>query len=118
MNYPQQISVDRDETVNLAFQVVQNKAEPDYSDKGVLKLTLTPTDENISGAAPEYSLSSNLMMNRLFSNEPFVLIPGTSSGNIVEKRIPWSHIPEGDTVSADYQIEFCIQFVHSISLVN
>ena len=91
--------------VMLNFTVVADKFEPDIFTEALLRVTLTPDEEDVTGSAVA---ESALKMSRLFSYQDYILgLPPKDNSNMSED-ITWSHIPGVSGSSAvEYMIELC-----------
>ena len=90
-------------SVELSFTVEAKEFEPDINLQALLRVTLTPVNQDVSGTSV---LESNLKMSRLFSYGDFPLQPSEDDSNLTQEII-WSHIPEGADTTAAYMIELC-----------
>ena len=85
------------------FSVKALNFEPDLSLQADFKIYYEPVDETVQGNA---SYATNLKMSRFFSTGDIVLRPEVGDAPI-DVDIIYSHIPNGQAVSAAYEIELC-----------
>jgi len=97
---PQGVSVELSFTVK---QSVDNEMEPGIHLQALLRVKLTPVNEDVSGTSV---LETNLKMSRLFPYGDFPLQPPDDDSNLTQEII-WSHIPEGAETTVAYMIELC-----------
>jgi hypothetical protein len=85
------------------FSVKALNFEPDLSLQADFKIFYEPIDETVQGNA---SFATNLRMSRFFSTGDIVLRPEVGDPPI-DVDITYSHIPNGQAVSAAYELELC-----------
>ena len=91
-------------SVQLDFTVEAKEFEPDLYLQALLRLTMSPSDIDVTGSAIQ---ETELKMSRMFSYQDFPLVPSEDNLNL-SKSITWSHIPEGpDPPEVSYLIELC-----------
>lgn len=100
---PTALVLPRGVSVELSFTVEAKEFEPDINLQALLRVSLTPVNEDVSGTSV---LETNLKMSRLFSYGDFPLQPSQDDSNLTQEII-WSHIPEGTDTTAAYMIELC-----------
>ena len=85
------------------FSVKALNFEPDLSLQADFKIYYEPVDETVQGNA---SYATNLKMSRFFSTGDIVLRPEVGDAPI-DVDIIYSHIPNGQALSAAYELELC-----------
>ena len=100
---PTALILPRGVSIELTFTVEAKDFEPDINLQALLRVSLTPVNENVSGTSV---LETNLKMSRLFSYWDFPLQPSEDDSDLTQEII-WSHIPEGTDTNAAYMIELC-----------
>jgi uncharacterized membrane protein len=100
---PTALVLPRGVSVELSFTVEAKEFEPDINLQALLRVSLTPVNEDVSGTSV---LETNLKMSRLFTYGDFPLQPSQDDSNLTQEII-WSHIPEGTDTTAAYMIELC-----------
>ena len=85
------------------FSIEALNFEPDLSLQADFKIYYDPVDEAVQGNA---SYETNLVMSRFFSTGDIILRPEVGDPPI-DVDITYSHIPNGQALSAAYEIELC-----------
>jgi hypothetical protein len=89
--------------VKLDFTVEAKEFEPDIYLEALLRLRMTPSDSEVTGAS---IAETSLKMSRMFPYQDYKLQPSGDDTNLTEEII-WSHIPVGTDTSVEYIIELC-----------
>ncbi|HIB59947.1 MAG TPA: hypothetical protein EYO42_05375, partial [Candidatus Poseidoniales archaeon] len=101
---PSVISLPRGSAMEISFSVSQWGPDPSINDIAFLKLSIDPQDINVTGSA---SISSTLVMSRLFTQEVEIEASDLSSTSPISQTVAWSHIPAGGSTAAEYKLEYC-----------
>jgi hypothetical protein len=101
---PSSISLPRGSAMQILFSVSAVESEPSVDDIAFLKLSIDPQDINVTGSA---SISSTLVMSRLFTEVYDIKASVLSSSSPITQTVTWSHIPSGGSTAAEYKLEYC-----------
>jgi uncharacterized membrane protein len=101
---PSSISLPRGSAKEISFSVSQWGPDPSINDIAFLKLSIDPQDISVTGSA---SISSTLVMSRLFTEAYEIEASDISSSSPISQTVAWSHIPAGGSTAAEYELEYC-----------